>query len=188
MSAQCCHGWPPTLLCPLGEICGIIKLFTLGLAANLSFGETSQPFDVLRTGREALMLIKIRNDVRAALSPRPLIIEPLENRMLLSAAPDSTASTLLSPSAASSDFSLAAVLAANTQYRVRVLSGLKDTAGNAFAAFTMNFSSNDQVAAVDPNIRFSQVQLPSAQGQQFTALTIGPDHKLYAGTLTGQIL
>jgi hypothetical protein len=81
-----------------------------------------------------------------------------------------------------------ALLAANTQYKVRVLTGLKDTAGNSFAAFTMFFNSNDQVQAVDGNIRFSQIQLPSAQGRVFTALTIGPDHKLYAGTLDGQIL
>jgi fibronectin type 3 domain-containing protein len=79
------------------------------------------------------------------------------------------------------------LLAENTSYTFEVTDGLRDTGGAAFLPFTMSFTTGTSATPVDPTIAFEQVALPTTQGNQFTALTIGPDGKLYAGTLQGLI-
>ena len=79
------------------------------------------------------------------------------------------------------------LLAENTSYTFEVTDGLRDTGGAAFLPFTMTFTTGTNATPVDPTIAFEQVALPTTQGSQFTALTIGPDGKLYAGTLQGLI-
>jgi len=81
-----------------------------------------------------------------------------------------------------------AMLAANTQYTVAVTSGLKDTSGASFAPFTMRFTTGTQVPAQDGNIVFSKTTQASSTGRRYSSLAWGPDNKLYAGTLDGQIL
>ena len=79
------------------------------------------------------------------------------------------------------------LLAENTSYTFEVTDGLRDTGGAAFMPFAMSFTTGTGVTPVDPTIAFEQVALPTTNGSQFTALTIGPDGKLYAGTLQGLI-
>jgi glucose/arabinose dehydrogenase len=81
-----------------------------------------------------------------------------------------------------------ALLAANTAYKVTVTSGLKDTSGNAFIPFTMNFTTGLQVPAQDTNIVFEKFSQSTSTNRPYSALAWGPDNKLYAGTLTGEIL
>ncbi len=81
-----------------------------------------------------------------------------------------------------------ALLSANTQYTVKVTSGLKDTSGNAFVAFQMTFTTGIEGPVRDDRIVFSQTNQNNSSGFQYTSLAWGPDNKLYAGTLDGQIL
>src|SRR2546428_6314376 len=76
---------------------------------------------------------------------------------------------------------------ANTQYTFEITDGLRDSAGSAFVPFTMSFTTGTEVTPVDPTVAFEKVALPSTQGQQYTSLTIGPDGKLYAATITGLV-
>jgi glucose/arabinose dehydrogenase len=64
---------------------------------------------------------------------------------------------------------------------------LKDASGATFVPFTSSFTTGTTKANADPDISFQKVSLPTAQDQSFTAVTIGPDHKLYAAALSGQI-
>jgi glucose/arabinose dehydrogenase len=81
-----------------------------------------------------------------------------------------------------------AMLAANTTYTVKITTGLKDTAGHSFVAFTATFTTGTDVPAQDSNIVFSKTNQANSSGYQYTSLAWGPDNKLYAGTLDGQIL
>src|SRR3954471_22272011 len=81
-----------------------------------------------------------------------------------------------------------AMLAANTQYTVKITTGLKDTSGNSFVAFTSTFTTGTGVPAQDPTISFKKANQSAGQGYKYTALAWGPDNKLYAATEDGQIL
>lgn len=78
-------------------------------------------------------------------------------------------------------------LAANTQYRFIVTEGLKDTAGSSFQPFQSTFTTGTAINSADPNIAFEKIRLPSAEGRLFSGVTLGPDGRLYATTLTGEI-
>lgn len=78
-------------------------------------------------------------------------------------------------------------LAANTQYRFEVTAGLRDAAGASFAPFSSSFTTGTAISTADPNIAFEKIALPQAQGRIFSGVQIGPDGKLYATTLTGEI-
>lgn len=79
------------------------------------------------------------------------------------------------------------LLDANTNYTFTVTSGLKDLSGATFTPFTSTFTTGTTKTNADPSINFQKVSLPTATGQSFSAVTIGPDHKLYAAALSGQI-
>ena len=81
-----------------------------------------------------------------------------------------------------------ALLAANTQYTVRVTSGLKDVNGAAFLPFEMSFTTGVQVPAQDPDIAFAKSNQSTSLGKKYASLAWGPDNRLYAGTLDGEIL
>src|SRR5205814_3126807 len=70
----------------------------------------------------------------------------------------------------------------NTTYTFEVTSGLKDTAGASFQPFTTSFTTGNTGGETDPSLAFEKVTLPTATGQSYTAVTIGPDGKLYAAT------
>lgn len=78
-------------------------------------------------------------------------------------------------------------LAPNTEYRFVVTEGLKDTTGNSFRPFSSTFKTGTAISSADPRIAFEKVRLPSAEGRLFSGVTIGPDGRLYATTLTGEI-
>jgi hypothetical protein len=81
------------------------------------------------------------------------------------------------------------LLEANTQYKFVVTEGVKDTTGAAFRAFSSTFTTGDYVSnTLDPSIKFTRAQQDAATGQKFTGLAMGPDDRLYAGTLDGKII
>jgi hypothetical protein len=68
--------------------------------------------------------------------------------------------------------------------------GVRDTGGSEFQPFSMNFTTASDAALSTYPVAFEKVSLPTTerQGNIFTGLTIGPDHRLYAGTFDGRIL
>ena len=79
------------------------------------------------------------------------------------------------------------LLDANTSYTFQITGGVKDTTGATFTPFTSSFTTgtaggNDGTMAFD-----KQVQTVS-QGNTYTCVTVGPDHKLYATTIDGLIV
>lgn len=76
-----------------------------------------------------------------------------------------------------------APLAASTLYRFSVTDGVRDVAGNAFEPFSSVFTTG--VGGGGP-AAFEQV-FGVATGAPFTSVAFGPDGRLYAATLTGQI-
>ncbi len=78
-------------------------------------------------------------------------------------------------------------LDADTNYTFVVTAGVTDLTGIPFTPYQISFTTGAQTAPVDPSIAFQQVALPTAAGQSFTCVTMGPDGDLYASTLTGGI-
>ncbi|WP_412030217.1 Ig-like domain-containing protein [Deinococcus yunweiensis] len=79
-------------------------------------------------------------------------------------------------------------LAANTRYRVDVTSGLKDNAGNAFLPYSTTFTTGTSRRG-NSALAFTQVKLPNVPTDKaYTSVEMGPDGKLYAATLGGEIL
>ena len=93
-------------------------------------------------------------------------------------------------------------LATNTQYTFVVTDDVTDDNGATFVPFTMTFKTGTLPDRV-PDYRFTKVPLPDTavpmpnvpvppptgnRSPAYTALTIGPDGKLYAGTVDGWIV
>jgi glucose/arabinose dehydrogenase len=80
-------------------------------------------------------------------------------------------------------------LQANTTYRVEITSGLKDVSGAAFLPFDSSFTTGTSSGGGGGTIKaqFDHVALPNAQGQSFTTMTMGPDERLYAATMDGNL-
>jgi hypothetical protein len=82
-----------------------------------------------------------------------------------------------------------ALLSPTTTYRFEVTSGVQDLSGSAFLPFTSIFTTGTSSGSGNAgDISFTKVPLPTATGHQFSSVTIGPDGKLYAATLTGEIV
>lgn len=79
-----------------------------------------------------------------------------------------------------------APLAPNTTYRFDVTSGLKDLNGVPFLPWSSVFTTG-MGGGGGSGIAFTPVAT-GATGRSFTSVTKGPDGKLYAGTLTGEIV
>ena len=77
-------------------------------------------------------------------------------------------------------------LKANTKYMFEVTGDVKDLNGNSFRAFHSTFTTG-ATTPTGPNV-FTRVAQPNVPGNNYTAVEIGPDRKLYAATLTGEIL
>lgn len=84
-------------------------------------------------------------------------------------------------------FTPSSLLDANTSYTFEVKSGLKDTSGASFQAFTSSFTTGTAGGTVNSAYAFEKVSLSSATGQSYTCVEIGPDGKLYASTVDGLI-
>ncbi len=86
-----------------------------------------------------------------------------------------------------------ALLAANTQYRFEVTSGLRDLSGAAFVAYTATFTTGTSGGGPGGGSftgSFEKVVTSApalAGGIGYTGVVIGPDGKLYAGTNAGEI-
>ncbi|HEV2293447.1 MAG TPA: choice-of-anchor D domain-containing protein [Tepidisphaeraceae bacterium] len=80
-----------------------------------------------------------------------------------------------------------APLAANTTYTFAVTAGLEDTSGQPFFPYTATFTTGTTVGSGDSGVSFDKVGLPTAMNQSFSGVTMGPDNRLYATTLTGHI-
>ena len=72
-------------------------------------------------------------------------------------------------------------------YTFQVASGLQDTTGSSFTPFTSTFTTGT-AGGNDGTMAFEHLQQASSQGQTYTCVTIGPDHKVYAGTMDGEIV
>ena len=74
-----------------------------------------------------------------------------------------------------------------TLYDFSITSGLQDLTGAPFIPFTSSFTTGDALPPPDETIAFDQVALPSTAGPSWTSITIGPDNKLYAASVTGDL-
>lgn len=81
-----------------------------------------------------------------------------------------------------------ASLGANATYRLEVTSALRDFTGVSFLPFASQFTTGSANAFSSDGVQFQQVLQATATGLPFTSLAIGPDHRLYAATLTGKIV
>jgi glucose/arabinose dehydrogenase len=94
-------------------------------------------------------------------------------------------------------------LAFNAYYTVEVLPALKDTGGNSFEHYTASFSTAagtnyTEYPAAAETVALPQTQLPETPPPgvaippkampSYTGVTVGPDHRLYAGTTDGRII
>jgi glucose/arabinose dehydrogenase len=76
-----------------------------------------------------------------------------------------------------------------TEYQFEVLGGLTDQTGATFTSFSMRFTTGvADTGGPSLNVEFEQVTLPTAGGKRFTGITMGPDGKIYAGTMDGEIV
>ncbi len=95
----------------------------------------------------------------------------------------------VSTSAAGDDIVLTpiAMLDAGTKYTFEV-DGVKDMAGAELMKFKMSFTTSGAGASESTYpAAFEKVDLPS-ETNYYTALAIGPDHRLYASTVDGKII
>ncbi|HEV7300165.1 MAG TPA: malectin domain-containing carbohydrate-binding protein, partial [Tepidisphaeraceae bacterium] len=75
----------------------------------------------------------------------------------------------------------------NTSYTFQVTDELKDTSGASFLPYSATFTTGNAVVQPDSVIAFEKIALPTATGQKFTGVSIGPDGRLYAPTDAGDI-
>lgn len=79
-------------------------------------------------------------------------------------------------------------LASNTTYRFEINANLKDTTGQPFLPFESTFTTGSSTTS-GTTVAFEQVSLQSTvPTKPYTSVEIGPDNKLYAATLSGEIL
>lgn len=79
------------------------------------------------------------------------------------------------------------LLEANTQYIFEV-DGVKDLKGKTFVYYRSTFTTGTAGAPNPSGVGFTKIMLETAAGRPFTSVVIGPDNKLYAGTILGEIL
>ncbi|WP_308285484.1 Ig-like domain-containing protein [Actinoplanes hulinensis] len=84
------------------------------------------------------------------------------------------------------NFSPASPLAAATTYRFTVTAAARDVTGKAFLPFSTVFTTAAGGGEPADGIAFDKTE-GVATGAAFTSVVKGPDGRLYAGTLTGQI-
>src|SRR5581483_1923601 len=88
------------------------------------------------------------------------------------------------------------LLEPNTQYAFEVTDGVKDTKGAKFVPYTLTFTTAAGAATSDLPVAFEKIEMHDTQvmapdGKRpsaYTALAIGPEHKLYAATFDGRII
>ncbi|WP_218081300.1 malectin domain-containing carbohydrate-binding protein [Anthocerotibacter panamensis] len=79
-----------------------------------------------------------------------------------------------------------ALLEPNTEYTLTVTSGVKDVSGAAFLPYTVNFATGTATCVkTDGKVNFTKSTVYS--GSALSSLLIGPDGKLYAASLDGNL-
>ena len=76
----------------------------------------------------------------------------------------------------------------NASYSFEVLPALKDTGGAAFEHFVSTFSTAAGNVYTEMPTAGQKVEQPDTNGHWYTGVTFGPDGKLYASTLAGQVV
>ncbi len=83
-------------------------------------------------------------------------------------------------------FQPAGLLDCNATYRF-ACDGVTDTSGVEFQPFSMTFTTAASNAFSQYPVAFEHIMLPKTAGHVFTGVTVGPDHRLYAGSYEGRI-
>jgi hypothetical protein len=73
-----------------------------------------------------------------------------------------------------------------TKYRLRITDGVKDLTGNAFLPFQADFTTGELPPA--DSVSFTKVEMSATHGEPYSSIVRGPDGRIYAGTLTGEII
>jgi hypothetical protein len=76
----------------------------------------------------------------------------------------------------------------NASYTFEVLPALKDTAGAAFEHFVATFSTAAGNVYTEYPTAGQKVEQQASKGNWYTGVAFGPDGKLYASTLAGQMI
>jgi glucose/arabinose dehydrogenase len=69
-----------------------------------------------------------------------------------------------------------------------LINGVRDMSGALFHPYEMSFTVATADVLKPYPVAFEHVMLPGTAGVQYTTLTVGPDHRLYAGTSDGYIV
>lgn len=75
-----------------------------------------------------------------------------------------------------------------TQYRFVITSSVKDLSGAAFVPYSATFTTGTVGGTTSTGVAFTQVPLGVTAGKPYTSVAKGPDGRLYATTLSGEIL
>ncbi|MEH2250447.1 Ig-like domain-containing protein [Nostoc sp.] len=75
----------------------------------------------------------------------------------------------------------------NTKYLLKITDGVRDSNGAAFLPYSISFTTGI-FRNRESHIAFEQISLPNVPDKPYTTVSIGPDNKLYAATLLGEIL
>lgn len=75
----------------------------------------------------------------------------------------------------------------NTKYLLKITDGVRDSNGTAFLPYSISFTTGI-LRKQESHITFEQISLPNVPAKSYTTVSIGPDNKLYAATLLGEIL
>ncbi|WP_081995240.1 Ig-like domain-containing protein [Deinococcus radiopugnans] len=78
-------------------------------------------------------------------------------------------------------------LKSNTAYTFRVTSDLKDTEGNSFEPYYSTFVTGSPTSS-GSTVAFEKVTLANVPNKPYTSVEIGPDGRLYAATMSGEIM
>ncbi|MEF2278529.1 NPCBM/NEW2 domain-containing protein [Deinococcus sp. YIM 134068] len=77
-------------------------------------------------------------------------------------------------------------LQAHTRYVFEITEALRDTRGAAFLPMSLSFTTG--ASTTGGGVAFEKIELPTAPVMPYTTVEMGPDGRLYAATLTGEIL
>jgi hypothetical protein len=76
----------------------------------------------------------------------------------------------------------------NTTYNFTLTDGLKDLTGAAFMPFSSSFTTGNNDPPPPTTIAFDQSEQTNTSSRKtWTSITLGPDNRIYAATITGQI-
>ncbi|KAA1425031.1 choice-of-anchor D domain-containing protein [Mumia zhuanghuii] len=95
-------------------------------------------------------------------------------------------SALTSGGADTINFSPTATLADNTAYRLEITDGVKDVDGRAFLPYSMVFTTGVGTTPGGP-VAFAKTDSGAPAGAMYTSVVKGPDGRLYAGSISGEI-